>query len=846
MLSTPLVTIVIRSMGRECLANAVASVALQRHRRLELVVVDATGGSHPPLPPAPGLDGVRLVSVGRRLNRPAAANVGLEAARGDWIGFLDDDDFLEPTHVDRLLARATSDDRPTLVYAQHWKLDRFHRVVHQRYHGFNPLILYYFCLIPGMACLLHRSLCDAGHRLDETLETSEDWDFWVRLIPHARFATIREPTHFYFAEAGTSGTGVGVNSRNRARHLRFHAIVRDRYAADRDRAWRAHFARLAEGIRMHEAGRIDAARALYADVLREHHDEPNALYLLGRTYQATGQLRTARALFRQAIWMNGDAGEFHFALGEVCAALDMPDEARDAFASAVRHAPALREASAEHLVRLADRGSAPGFVAVGVAPVARNALCPCGSGLRYKSCHGRVDIDGASGDTTAPPGVAALLDEGLAAMRSGDPARAKACYADAASLSPGCAEALHARALIDWDAGDLAAAQAGLTRAAALAPDDAQIAENAQSIARARYERVLAGRATAELATLPFLLREAAPWPRLAGGTLVHIVAPFENPFGGSEAHALELARILSVEVQVSLWATQGPVPQELATRGVRPVDAEHGSHPQGGVLVLVGSWQAPPSWARAAAPERVIVVHNVDEPAALLDLVLALHDQTERPIRLCMPSESFRVRSGLPGTVYRTPIDLLRFRPAEARFPAPGPFTVGRHSRNDHRKFHPRDPALFRRLGREGTRVRILGGTVLLRHFSPSRPEAGVELLPTGTEEASAFLRTLDAFVYRTSPMLVETSGRVVAEAMATGIPVICSRETGFSELVTDGIDGFLFDPDDDASLHARLEVLRADRGLRASIGGAARCKVEACFGPALAMEIRAAFLGG
>ncbi len=141
---------------------------------------------------------------------------------------------------------------------------------------------------------------------------------------------------------------------------------------------------------------------------------------------------------------------------------------------------------------------------------------------------------------------------------------------------------------------------------------------------------------------------------------------------------------------------------------------------------------------------------------------------------------------------------------------------------------------------------MRILGGTVLLRHFSPSRPEAGVELLPTGTEEASAFLRTLDAFVYRTSPMLVETSGRVVAEAMATGIPVICSRETGFSELVTDGIDGFLFDPDDDASLHARLEVLRADRGLRASIGGAARCKAEACFGPALAMEIRAAFLGG
>jgi glycosyltransferase involved in cell wall biosynthesis len=457
-----------------------------------------------------------------------------------------------------------------------------------------------------------------------------------------------------------------------------------------------------------------------------------------------------------------------------------------------------------------------------------------------------VGIDGAHGETTAPPGVAGLLDEGLAAMRSGDPVRATACYADAASLAPRCAEALHARALIDWDAGDLAAAQAGLTRAAALAPDDAQIAENVQSMARARYERVLAGRATAHLATLPFLLGEAAPWPRLAGGAPVHIVAPFENPFGGSEAHALALARILSAEVQVSLWASQGPVPQELAARGVRAVDAEHGSHPQGGVLVLVGSWQAPPSWARAAAPERVIVVHNVDEPAALLDLVLALHDQTKRPIRLCMPSESFRVRSRLPGIAYSTPIDLMRFRPAEAPLRAPGPFTVGRHSRNDHRKFHPRDPAMFRRLGREGTRVRILGGTVLLRHFAPATPEAGVELLPTGTEEPSAFLRTLDAFVYRTCPMQVEVAGRVVAEAMATGIPVICSRETGFSELVTDGTDGYLFDADDDASLHARLAALRTDRSLRDAMGSAARAKAEARFGPALEMAIRAAFLGG
>ena len=260
----PLVSIIIRSMGRECLANAVASVAQQTYRPLELVVVDATGGSHPPLPDLPTLTGVRLVDLGRRLLRPAAANAGIDHARGEWIGFLDDDDFFEPTHVARLVARAAEPDRPRLVHAQLWGLDRFHRVAIQRDTRVNPLIMYYNCQIAAMSCILHRSLADAGLRLDETLETNEDWDFWLKLMAHTHFATVREPTHFYFAEAGTSGTGIGLNRHNRNEHLRFQDVVRRRYERERDEAWAAHFGRLEEGIALQRAGRIDEALAFYA------------------------------------------------------------------------------------------------------------------------------------------------------------------------------------------------------------------------------------------------------------------------------------------------------------------------------------------------------------------------------------------------------------------------------------------------------------------------------------------------------------------------------------------------------------------------------------------------------
>ncbi|MDY0330463.1 MAG: glycosyltransferase family A protein [Thiomonas sp.] len=43
---------------------------------------------------------VRLISQGNPLLRSAAANVGLDAAYGGYLIFLDDDDLFEPTHIE--------------------------------------------------------------------------------------------------------------------------------------------------------------------------------------------------------------------------------------------------------------------------------------------------------------------------------------------------------------------------------------------------------------------------------------------------------------------------------------------------------------------------------------------------------------------------------------------------------------------------------------------------------------------------------------------------------------------------------------------------------------------------
>ncbi|NEO28092.1 MAG: glycosyltransferase family 1 protein [Kamptonema sp. SIO4C4] len=60
------------------------------------------------------------------------------------------------------------------------------------------------------------------------------------------------------------------------------------------------------------------------------------------------------------------------------------------------------------------------------------------------------------------------------------------------------------------------------------------------------------------------------------------------------------------------------------------------------------------------------------------------------------------------------------------------------------------------------------------------------------GMELASAFA-SADAFVF---PSQTETLGLVVLEAMAAGCPVVAANSGGIPDIVTDGVNGYLFNP--------------------------------------------------
>jgi glycosyltransferase involved in cell wall biosynthesis len=99
------------------------------------------------------------------------------------------------------------------------------------------------------------------------------------------------------------------------------------------------------------------------------------------------------------------------------------------------------------------------------------------------------------------------------------------------------------------------------------------------------------------------------------------------------------------------------------------------------------------------------------------------------------------------------------------------------------------------------------------------------------GLELASAYA-SADAFIF---PSRTETLGLVLLEAMAAGCPVIAARSGGIPDIVTDGVNGFLFDPDDENGALRATERLLQDPDRKETLRQAARQEAE-CWGWAAA----------
>jgi glycosyltransferase involved in cell wall biosynthesis len=79
--------------------------------------------------------------------------------------------------------------------------------------------------------------------------------------------------------------------------------------------------------------------------------------------------------------------------------------------------------------------------------------------------------------------------------------------------------------------------------------------------------------------------------------------------------------------------------------------------------------------------------------------------------------------------------------------------------------------------------------------------------------EELAAAFASSDAFMF---PSRTETLGLVLLEAMAAGCPVVAANSGGIPDIVIDGVNGYLFEPQDrDGLLKATERLLQNPKEL-------------------------------
>lgn len=216
----PVISVVIPTRNRPDLVSvAVASALNQTFTHLEVIVVidgpDPDTLTQLQRIPDPRL---RVLPLATSVGAAEARNLGVNAAHGAWIAFLDDDDEWLPGKLERQsnIARSSQASIP-IVCGAYWARQEGRDTLFGRRRprlDEEPLSEYMFCrrsftygenALATSVLLVPRSLM-LEVPFDPTLKKHQDWDWALRALahPHTTLLYIPEPLSIYNMPLGTA------------------------------------------------------------------------------------------------------------------------------------------------------------------------------------------------------------------------------------------------------------------------------------------------------------------------------------------------------------------------------------------------------------------------------------------------------------------------------------------------------------------------------------------------------------------------------------------------------------------------------------------------------------------
>lgn len=384
---------------------------------------------------------------------------------------------------------------------------------------------------------------------------------------------------------------------------------------------------LGQAVRLHQAGQLESAAALYRNVLDTDPQNPDALHLLGMVALQQGQAKAAAELIRKAIAVHNREASYHFSLGaalqslndmqgavaeyrralalkpdnpdaynnmgNALAALAKPEEAM----AALRHALTLQPASAvahnnlgnvQRSLGLWDEAEASFRKAAALQPDFAGAFVNLGNLHRDKgdlheaeSCYRRALGLG-------PRDPAAHCGLGLTLWQLGRHDEAMASYRAALASEPGHVETLVNLGIARTEEGAPEEAEAFYHRASAARPDDpdilchlasAQLAQGNAAGAMQAIRHSLAIRETPRARKLFVAAAQRSDWrddAEIRHSMVRALTEPWDRPGALSHAAARLVRRDPAIGPMImradKAWPTRLGLDQLLGETGFAPL----------------------------------------------------------------------------------------------------------------------------------------------------------------------------------------------------------------------------------------------------------------------------------
>jgi glycosyltransferase involved in cell wall biosynthesis len=265
--SSPLVSVVIPCYNQaHYLPESINSVLAQTYPRIEIVVVD-DGSTDDTKEVAASYPSVKYVYK-KNGGLSSARNAGIDNSSGDYLLFLDSDDWLLPDAIHTNLQYFQGHPEAAFVSGSHKKIKEgsilaekerqqislhpYHQLLHQNYIGMIAAVLF------------HRWIFD-HYRYDESLKSCEDYDLYLKITRNHLVINHTEDVSRYRIHGNSISGNLDLMLRDVTNVL---LRQKERLRDDQERAyleaglrnWKRYFFRqyyIQQKDRLHHQGTVD-------------------------------------------------------------------------------------------------------------------------------------------------------------------------------------------------------------------------------------------------------------------------------------------------------------------------------------------------------------------------------------------------------------------------------------------------------------------------------------------------------------------------------------------------------------------------------------------------------------